>query len=92
MGEAREELFGILESVEMRGVPVVVVANKQDLPGKLIVLQLKLTHAHAPTLAKENKKEFFMYIVSSDRALVRPHTFVEIATFSRAAAECTAPR
>ena len=35
MGEAREELFGILESDEMRGVPVVVVANKQDLPGKL---------------------------------------------------------
>ena len=34
MIEAREELFGILESDEMRGVPVVVVANKQDLPGK----------------------------------------------------------
>ena len=33
MFEAREELFGILESDEMRGVPVVVVANKQDLPG-----------------------------------------------------------
>ena len=33
MGEAREELFGILESDELRGVPVVVVANKQDLPG-----------------------------------------------------------
>ena len=36
MIEAREELFGILESDEMRGVPVVVIANKQDLPGKLI--------------------------------------------------------
>ena len=34
MTEAREELFGILESDEMRGVPVVVIANKQDLPGK----------------------------------------------------------
>ena len=34
MVEAREELFGILESDEMRGVPVVVIANKQDLPGK----------------------------------------------------------
>ena len=34
MIEAREELFGILESDEMRGVPVVVIANKQDLPGK----------------------------------------------------------
>ena len=34
MIESREELFGILDSDEMRGVPVVVVANKQDLPGK----------------------------------------------------------
>jgi len=32
MEEAREELFGILESDEMRGVPVVVLANKQDMP------------------------------------------------------------
>ncbi|XP_077995476.1 uncharacterized protein LOC144448959 [Glandiceps talaboti] len=32
--EAKEELFGILESDEMtRGAPVVVLANKQDLPG-----------------------------------------------------------
>ena len=30
--EAREELFGILDSPEMAGVPVVVIANKQDLP------------------------------------------------------------
>ena len=30
--EAREELFGILENDEMRGVPVVVMVNKQDLP------------------------------------------------------------
>ena len=30
--EAREELFGIMESDEMRNVPVTVVANKQDLP------------------------------------------------------------
>ena len=41
MFEAREELFGILESDEMRGVPVVVVANKQDLPGKSIVFLSK---------------------------------------------------
>lgn len=30
--EARDELHGILESDNMRGVPVVVIANKQDLP------------------------------------------------------------
>ena len=35
MIEAREELFGIMDSDEMRGVPVVIIANKQDLPGKL---------------------------------------------------------
>ncbi|GFN76141.1 ADP-ribosylation factor 1 [Plakobranchus ocellatus] len=33
--EAKEELFGIINSPEMQGVPVVVVANKQDLPGAL---------------------------------------------------------
>ncbi len=32
--EAREELFGVLESDMMRGVPVVVLANKQDMPSK----------------------------------------------------------
>ncbi|XP_073429009.1 uncharacterized protein [Dendrobates tinctorius] len=31
--EAREELITILESDEMRGVPFMVMANKQDLPG-----------------------------------------------------------
>ena len=30
--EAREELFGVMDSDEMRGVPFVVLANKQDLP------------------------------------------------------------
>nr|XP_039265265.1 ADP-ribosylation factor-like [Styela clava] len=31
-GESREELGAILESEEMKGVPVLVLANKQDLP------------------------------------------------------------
>lgn len=34
LAEAKEELWGILEDDEMRGVPVVIMANKQDLPGK----------------------------------------------------------
>jgi signal recognition particle receptor subunit beta len=34
MVEAREELCGILENDEMRNVPLIVVANKQDLPSK----------------------------------------------------------
>lgn len=32
--ESREELFGILENNDMRGVPVVVIANKQDQPSE----------------------------------------------------------
>ena len=35
MAEASEELFGIIRAPEMCGVPVVVVANKQDLPGAM---------------------------------------------------------
>lgn len=31
---SREELFGILENDEMRGVPVVIIANKQDQPSE----------------------------------------------------------
>jgi ADP-ribosylation factor protein 1 len=38
--EAREELMGILNNDEMRGVPVVVVANKQDLPNAAGVSRL----------------------------------------------------
>ncbi|CAG2235362.1 ARF1_2 [Mytilus edulis] len=33
--EAREELYGILNSANMRNVPVVVIANKQDMPDAL---------------------------------------------------------
>ena len=36
--EARDELHGILDSDEMRGVPVVVIANKQDLPSKFLIM------------------------------------------------------
>ena len=34
IAESREELFGILQSDEMARDPVVIVANKQDLPSK----------------------------------------------------------
>ena len=40
--EARDELHGILDSDEMRGVPVVVIANKPDLPRKLFYPRLTL--------------------------------------------------
>ncbi|XP_060554716.1 uncharacterized protein LOC132715683 [Ruditapes philippinarum] len=46
MAEAREELMGILDSEEMRGVPLCILANKQDLPNAMssskIVEQLGL--------------------------------------------------
>ena len=35
IAECRDELTWILESDDMYGVPVVVLANKQDLPGAL---------------------------------------------------------
>ena len=38
--EARDELFGILTSDEMRGVPVTIIANKQDLPNAMSPAQL----------------------------------------------------
>lgn len=37
--EARDELFGILDNEEMRGVPVLIIANKQDLPSKFLTLR-----------------------------------------------------
>ena len=37
LSEAKDELDGILNSDEMRGVPVVVMANKQDLPRKFFL-------------------------------------------------------
>ena len=42
MAEAREELMGILESEEMRGVPVCILANKQDLPSKYLYGIMKI--------------------------------------------------
>ena len=41
IAESREELFGILQSEEMARVPVVIVANKQDLPSKYKYLLLR---------------------------------------------------
>ena len=40
ISEARQELFSVLESPEMEGVPVVVIGNKQDLPRALKSNQL----------------------------------------------------
>ncbi|XP_053401929.1 uncharacterized protein LOC128546128 [Mercenaria mercenaria] len=46
MSEARKELFHVLESDETKGVPLLIIANKQDLPNALdrptIIEQLNL--------------------------------------------------
>ena len=52
MSEARQELFSVLESVEMERVPVVVIANKQDLPRALKaheIAPVSYTHLTLPT-------------------------------------------
>ncbi|XP_013394265.1 ADP-ribosylation factor-like [Lingula anatina] len=54
LDEAREELFGIMESPEMKGVPVVVIANKQDLPGALSTAQM-IESLQLRMLPRENK-------------------------------------
>ena len=38
--ESREELEGILEEGNMKGVPIVVLANKQDMPNAMSPAQL----------------------------------------------------
>jgi signal recognition particle receptor subunit beta len=34
MNDAKDELYRILDESEMRNVPVIIIANKQDLPSK----------------------------------------------------------
>ncbi|KAK7498933.1 hypothetical protein BaRGS_00009742 [Batillaria attramentaria] len=41
IAECREELDSLLDGDQMRGVPVVVLANKQDLPGAMSVEELE---------------------------------------------------
>ncbi|KAH3858969.1 hypothetical protein DPMN_101614 [Dreissena polymorpha] len=50
MRESREELFGIIESDEMRGVPILVLANKQDLPNSLKSSEI-VDHLHLHKLS-----------------------------------------
>ncbi|XP_052689351.1 uncharacterized protein LOC128167593 [Crassostrea angulata] len=51
--ESREKLFGFLNSDEMRGVPVVVIANKQDLPNALSTFEVaNLMSLHKMTSRK----------------------------------------
>ncbi|XP_013394266.1 ADP-ribosylation factor [Lingula anatina] len=54
LAESSEELFGIMESPEMKGVPVVVIANKQDLPGALSAAQV-IDKLQLRKLPRENK-------------------------------------
>jgi len=48
--EAYDELLNIIESDEMRGVPVVVLANKQDLPNSASCSEIaEALHLHKLT-------------------------------------------
>ena len=38
--ESRDELWAIMDDDAMRDVPVVIMANKQDMPGMLILILL----------------------------------------------------
>lgn len=48
---SREELFGILENDEMRGVPVVIIANKQDQPSEYYRVIKKEPTRYFPSLS-----------------------------------------
>lgn len=51
--EAYDELLNIIESDEMRGVPVVVLANKQDLPNSASCSEIaEALHLHKLTQRK----------------------------------------
>jgi signal recognition particle receptor subunit beta len=39
MNDAKDELFKVLDESEMRNVPVIIIANKQDVPSKYIILE-----------------------------------------------------
>lgn len=44
IAEAREELHGILSSPDMSDIPIVVIANKQDLPSKFTYVIEIISH------------------------------------------------
>lgn len=48
ISESRGELFGILENDEMSGVPVVIIANKQDRPGEYYRVMYKEQTCYIP--------------------------------------------
>ena len=49
--ESREELHSLLENDEMRNVPLVVLANKQDLPGESLE-QITCSTSAAPCFVR----------------------------------------
>ncbi|RNA06999.1 ADP-ribosylation factor-like [Brachionus plicatilis] len=57
LDEAAQELHGILEDDSMRGVPVVVIANKQDLPNAITCTDL-VQKLNLEKLSKTQNKWF----------------------------------
>ncbi|XP_046584586.1 tripartite motif-containing protein 45-like isoform X2 [Haliotis rubra] len=65
--ESREELKNVIDSDEMRFVPVVVLANKQDLPGEMATSQKLTEHFLTCTICTE--------VFDKPCTLVCNHTF-----------------
>ncbi|XP_046584613.1 tripartite motif containing 13-like, partial [Haliotis rubra] len=65
--ESREELKNVIDSDEMRSVPVVVLANKQDLPGEMATSQKLTEHFLTCTICTE--------VFDKPCTLVCNHTF-----------------
>ncbi|XP_062584187.1 ADP-ribosylation factor 1-like, partial [Saccostrea cucullata] len=59
--ESQRELFEVLDSPEMRGVPVLVIANKQDLPGAMKVTEI----SDLMTLHKIASRDWFIQAASA---------------------------
>jgi signal recognition particle receptor subunit beta len=60
IAESRDELFKILQNDEMRGVPVVVIANKQDLPSMYNYCIVNLRYCLS--LLKTTLKRIFFFL------------------------------
>ncbi|XP_061182432.1 uncharacterized protein LOC133190756 [Saccostrea echinata] len=56
IAESQKELFDILDIDEMRGVPVIVMANKQDVPGAMKTTEI----SNLMSLHKITSREWFI--------------------------------
>ena len=58
--EAKEELYRILASPELRGAPIVIVANKQDLPGLLLSYYIYINYVQRDQIILSVSRLYFL--------------------------------